>query len=244
MNELIVDMFRAADPGTAPLASPAPLLTSGDLRSEGSGPGLVGNPVLILGGVVLLGLSGASNDMRDILSLAGSGDARARLAVDVFCYRLKKYIGAYTAVLGRVDALVFTGGIGENNPVMRLRILEGMGRIGVRVDPERNAVVVGAEGDGVAERLGRGEEHERMPRIVGDPRPEQVVAAGPPDCRWCGSPIDPDGHLHVVHHTAHYPRQTLYLSNASGNWLEVDSFSAAYSRIVVDDDGGAGANAG
>ena len=54
------------------------------------------------------------NDMREILDQAGKGDERATLAVEMFCYRIKKYIGAYMAVLGRVDALVFTGGIGEN----------------------------------------------------------------------------------------------------------------------------------
>ncbi|MCS7043900.1 MAG: acetate kinase [Bryobacteraceae bacterium] len=78
----------------------------------------------------LLGLSGRSNDMRDLVQAAAAGDARARLAIDVFCYRAKKYIGAYWAVLGGADAIVFTGGIGENRPEIRGRILEGLDRLG------------------------------------------------------------------------------------------------------------------
>jgi len=81
----------------------------------------------------LLGLSGVSNDMRDILKGVGDGNKRAKLAYDMFVYRIKKYIGAYTAVLGRVDAVVFTAGIGENVPQIKddlekdLRILAESG---------------------------------------------------------------------------------------------------------------------
>lgn len=78
----------------------------------------------------LLGLSGRSNDMRDLVQAAAAGDARARLAIDVFCYRAKKYIGAYWAVLGGADAVVFTGGIGENRPEVRRQILDGLERLG------------------------------------------------------------------------------------------------------------------
>ncbi|MEJ5369474.1 MAG: acetate kinase [Bryobacteraceae bacterium] len=78
----------------------------------------------------LLGLSGRSNDMRDLVEAAAGGDARARLAIDVFCYRAKKYIGAYWAVLGGADAVVFTGGIGENRAEVRERILEGLEKLG------------------------------------------------------------------------------------------------------------------
>jgi len=67
----------------------------------------------------LLGVSGISNDMRDILKAIDAGDERARLAYDVFLYRIKKYIGSYAAVLGRVDAVVFTAGIGENLPAVK-----------------------------------------------------------------------------------------------------------------------------
>ncbi len=78
------------------------------------------------------------NDMREIQRLAGQGDPKARLAIDIFCYRVKKYIGAYYAVLGRVDAIVFTGGIGENAPLLRKCSCEGLERLGIIVDNEKN----------------------------------------------------------------------------------------------------------
>jgi len=87
----------------------------------------------------LLGLSGISNDMREVVRAAEGGDDRAHLAIEVFCYRLKKYIGAYTAVLGRVDALVFTGGIGENDADLRRRACDGLERLGYVLDADRNA---------------------------------------------------------------------------------------------------------
>jgi len=74
----------------------------------------------------LLGLSGASNDVRDLLKLSRGGNKRAKLALEVFCYRIKKYIGAYLAVLGSVDAVVFTGGIGENSPGLIKKIMQGI----------------------------------------------------------------------------------------------------------------------
>jgi acetate kinase len=91
----------------------------------------------------LKGLCG-SNDMRDILEQGDRGNERARLAVDLFCYRIKKYIGAYVAVLGRVDALVFTGGIGENAPAIREKVIDGLEHLGMGVDPVKNRNVVGS----------------------------------------------------------------------------------------------------
>jgi acetate kinase len=93
----------------------------------------------------LVGLSGRSNDMRKLLEAEAGGDERARLAVDVFCHRLRKYVAAYVGVLGGADALVFTGGIGENAPPVRARSLEGLGAVGVRLDPERNRAARGSE---------------------------------------------------------------------------------------------------
>jgi acetate kinase len=87
----------------------------------------------------LVGLSGVSNDMREVLQAAGEGHARAARALDIFCYRLKKYIGAYTAVLGRVDALVFTGGIGENAARVREGACRGLDELGYVMDPAKNA---------------------------------------------------------------------------------------------------------
>jgi len=86
----------------------------------------------------LLGLSGSSSDMRDIEAARADGDPRAALAFDVFCYRARKYVGAYAAVLGGLDALVFTGGIGENSSAVRCQICEGLEFLGVRLDPSAN----------------------------------------------------------------------------------------------------------
>jgi acetate kinase len=85
----------------------------------------------------LLGLAGA-NDMREIHRRAQQGRDDALLALDVYCHRLRKYVGAYYAVLGRVDAIVFTAGIGENDPEVRSRALGGLERLGVAIDPARN----------------------------------------------------------------------------------------------------------
>jgi acetate kinase len=85
----------------------------------------------------LLGLSGRSRDMRDLLAHAAD-DPRARLAVDVFCYHARKYVGAYLAVLGRADALVFTGGIGEHAAPVRARICEGLAWAGITLDAAAN----------------------------------------------------------------------------------------------------------
>jgi acetate kinase len=85
----------------------------------------------------LKGLCGES-DMRDIIRLAEAGDANARTALDVFVYRIRKYIGAYIAVMGGADAIVFTAGIGENSSCVREEILTGFEYIGLGVDQERN----------------------------------------------------------------------------------------------------------
>lgn len=95
----------------------------------------------------LLGVSGSSNDVRDLELKADGGDERAELALEIFAYRIRKYIGAYMAVLNRVDAIVFTGGIGENGAAMRGRILEDLDQLGIGVDESRNMVYSGMEGD-------------------------------------------------------------------------------------------------
>jgi len=85
----------------------------------------------------LLGVCGV-NDMREIVRQAEAGQQDARLAIELFCYRLKKYIGAYLAVLGRVDALVFTGGIGENSAEIRARACDNLASCGIVIDLEAN----------------------------------------------------------------------------------------------------------
>lgn len=94
----------------------------------------------------LLGLSGLSADMRTLLEAAAGPDGRqARLAIDVFCYRARKYIGAYLAALGGAEAIVFTGGIGENAPDVRAQICAGLEWCGLTLDPALNEAAIGHE---------------------------------------------------------------------------------------------------
>jgi acetate kinase len=86
----------------------------------------------------VLGISGISSDFRDLDEAAKKGCERANLALDVFSYQVKKYIGAYAAAMGGLDALVFTAGIGENNSDIRKRIVEDMEYIGIEIDEEKN----------------------------------------------------------------------------------------------------------
>ncbi len=94
----------------------------------------------------LLGLSGFSSDMRDIVLEAESGDLRCAEAIDVFCYRAKAYLGQYYAVLNGCDAVVFTAGIGENSALIRGRICDDLHHLGIVLDDERNRSTVGKEG--------------------------------------------------------------------------------------------------
>ena len=93
----------------------------------------------------LLGISGVSSDMRDVRAAIAEGNQRAKLALDMFIYRVKKYIGSYVAVLGGVDVIVFTGGIGENVDVVREAICDNMECFGVKLNKEVNADVHGDE---------------------------------------------------------------------------------------------------
>lgn len=103
----------------------------------------------------LLGLCG-DNDMREIARRMAEGDAAAQLAFDIYVHRLRKYVGAYTAVLGRVDAIAFTAGVGENSAAVRAAAMRGLEGLGIELDAVRNAVrgsaarVVSAEGSRVA----------------------------------------------------------------------------------------------
>ncbi len=104
----------------------------------------------------LLGISGLTADMRELLAeVDDNGDRRAGLAIDVFCYRVKKYLGAYIAAMNGADAIVFAGGIGENAPEIRARACAGLEWLGITVDVEKNAALVGKEGrfDGPGSRV-------------------------------------------------------------------------------------------
>jgi len=95
----------------------------------------------------LLGISGLTNDMRELLSEASEhDDRRVRLAIDVFCYRVRKYVGAYLAAMGGSEAIVFTGGIGENSPEIRARICQGMEWAGLKIDAAKNEQTIAREG--------------------------------------------------------------------------------------------------
>ena len=96
----------------------------------------------------LLGVSGLTSDMRELLAEeAANGDRRARLAIDLFCHRARKYIGAYLATMNGADALLFSGGIGENSPDVRARIVADMSWLGIVADPAKNAALTaGKEG--------------------------------------------------------------------------------------------------
>ena len=94
----------------------------------------------------LLGISGLTNDMRDLLEEESEHqDRRAHLAIEIFCLRVKKYLGSYLARMNGADAIVFTGGIGENSPDVRARICRDLEFLGIVPDAERNAALHGGK---------------------------------------------------------------------------------------------------
>ena len=117
----------------------------------------------------LLGLSGLSNDMRELVGAASAGNERAGLAIEVFCYRLSKAIAALFVSLGRMGTVIFTGGIGENAASIRARVIEQLGLFGFELDPERNAVH-GARSSGCITR-----DSDRIAMVV--PTDEELMIA-------------------------------------------------------------------
>ncbi len=93
----------------------------------------------------LFGISGLSNDMRLLIEEGGKGNERAKLAVDMFCYRITKYIGAYMAALNGCDAIIFSGGIGENSPPVRAQVCESLTGLGLTLDIPRNNAALSRE---------------------------------------------------------------------------------------------------
>ena len=116
----------------------------------------------------LLGVSETSSDMRDLLDHEKT-DVRAAEAVALFCYQAKKWIGSYVAALGGLDTLVFAGGIGENAPVVRARICEGLKFLGIELDKPRNAktaAVISKNSSHVTVRVIRTDEELMIARSV------------------------------------------------------------------------------
>lgn len=104
----------------------------------------------------LLGVSGLTADMRELLAEESeNGDRRARLAIDLFAYRVKKYLGAYLAAMNGADAIIFSAGIGENSPKVRERICRGLEWLGIKCDADKNHALIGKEGrfDGDGSRV-------------------------------------------------------------------------------------------
>ena len=86
----------------------------------------------------VLGISGVSSDFRDLIAAMESGNDRARLAIEMFSYRVKKYVGSYAAAMGGLDCIAFTGGIGEHTEIVREKVLEGLEFMGVKMDADKN----------------------------------------------------------------------------------------------------------
>ncbi len=108
------------------------------MEADGMTPAQVKDMVYKKSG--LLGISGVSSDMRDVEAAADAGSPRARLALELFADKVRKYIGAYAVTLGRLDAIAFTAGIGENGPEMREMICAGLEVLGASIDPVANKV--------------------------------------------------------------------------------------------------------
>ena len=121
------------------------------IRKEGLSPSAFSDLVNHQSG--LLGVSETSSDMRDLMQRAGTNDYRAAEAIALFCYTVRKWIGSFTAVLGGLETIVFTGGIGENIPQIRARICEGLEYLGLYLDRglnDKNAILVSSHGSRVA----------------------------------------------------------------------------------------------
>jgi acetate kinase len=117
----------------------------------------------------LFGVSGLSNDMAELLAAEARGHEGAATAIAIFCYRVRKYVAAYAGAMGGVDAVIFTGGIGENAPRIRACALEGLGFMGIAVDGNRNAAAVGREADVSA--------HDAPVRTLVIPTNEELIIA-------------------------------------------------------------------
>lgn len=113
------------------------------MKKDGLGPEDMENILNRKSG--LLGISGRYSDRRQIIEAMKTGDERARLAFEIECYRLRKYIGAYAAGMGGIDVISFTGGVGENSSLHRAKICEGLEFLGINIDDKKNLLAVGGK---------------------------------------------------------------------------------------------------
>lgn len=117
----------------------------------------------------LLGITGVSSDMREVATAAANGDERSKTAIDMYCYRIKKYISTYTGILGGLDALVFTAGVGEHSPAVRAQSCEGLSFLGIDIDASKNAAATHGE-------MEIGKEGSKV-RVFVIPTNEEIVIA-------------------------------------------------------------------
>ena len=113
------------------------------MDKEGLAPSEMSNLLNKKSGVA--GVTGVSSDMREVIAAAHEGNPRCRLALDMYAYRVKKYIGAYAAAMNGVDIILFTGGVGENQADMREAFCNGLDYLGVSLDKAKNNTVRGEE---------------------------------------------------------------------------------------------------
>lgn len=186
----------------------------------------------------LAGLSASGNDMRNILECASSGDADCQLAVQVFTHRLRKYIGAYAAAMGGVDAIVFTGGIGENSAVVRHRAAQRLDFLGAVINEDTNATLKLDEENPVAEFSMR---HSRV-RLLAIKTDEQLAIAR--DCAKLIAKADevnqlPQIPVAISARHAHLTRATLDILYGEGyelkvrKWLSQPGQFAAEETVTV-----------
>lgn len=186
----------------------------------------------------LAGLSGQGNDMRTILKAASNGDPDCQLAIQVFTHRLRKYIGAYAAVMGGVDAIVFTGGIGENSKVIRHRAAQRLDFLGAVINEDANSNLELNETNAVAEFSMR---HSRV-RLLAIKTDEQLAIAR--DCAKLVAKADEVNTLPAIPvaisaRHAHLTRETLDILYGKGyelkikKWLSQPGQFAAEETITV-----------
>lgn len=189
----------------------------------------------------MLGLTETSNDMREIEQEAARGSERHQLAIDIYCHYVKKYIGAYMAELGRLDALVFTGGIGENSRLVRRLVCENLETFGIACDPEKNTANAGDIGSGKVRILVIPTNEELAiardtKNILDTLEPREDIPAPPPSVKKPPTPFRPDETARLVLTWARNPkaapdRLAARLSRDIGRDVDVEAVRKEIDRL-------------